>query len=166
MTLTEFLAAVEKKLPPAGQADIERLEASLGCRLPEEYRAFLAACNGGYVGGLLWFTGPTPSGEVADAGVHHVGGFRQEPHFSLAWAREVYEGRIPEDLLWIMDDPFGNALCLGIQGPHTGKVFFWDHENEPGDDWDGRVETAGNLQLLANSFPAFVAGLHRNENAA
>ena len=40
----------------------------------------------------------------------------------------------------------GNAICLGLSGEHRGRVYFWDHENEPDpDEWDGEVETAGNL---------------------
>jgi hypothetical protein len=65
-------------------------------------------------------------------------------------------------LIWIADDPFGNAICLGISGGHRGKVFFWNHENEPDpDDWDGSVETAGNIDLLANSFSEFISGLQQ-----
>jgi hypothetical protein len=57
-----------------------------------------------------------------------------------------------------MDDPGGNAICLGIRGPHRGKVYFWDHEEEPDpDEWDGQVETAGNLEVIAESFAEFLA---------
>ena len=165
MTPDLFLEAIDKKLAPAPESELLAFEQTLGCRLPEDYRHFLVSCNGGYVGGDLWFTGPTPTGEKADAGVHHIGGFRQERHFSLVRARSRYEGRIPSDLLWIMDDPFGNAICLAIRGKYFGQVFFWDHENEPEEGWDGSVERAENLQLLANTFTEFVAGLHPNDDA-
>ncbi len=160
-----FLQAIEMKLAPAPESELLAFEQALGCRLPEDYRDFLVSCNGGYVGGELWFTGPTPTGEKADAGVHHIGGFRQERHFSLPRARSRYAGRIPDDLLWIMDDPFGNAICLAIRGRYRDQIFFWDHENEPGEDSDGSVEGAGNLQLLAGTFAAFVSGLHPNDAA-
>ena len=79
---------------------------------------------------------------------------------SLAWARACYAGRIPVDLLWIMGDPFGNAICLGVGGTHRGRIYFWDHEMEPDpDSWDGQVDTAGNVSLIAGSFAEFVAGL-------
>ncbi|HQE44693.1 MAG TPA: SMI1/KNR4 family protein [Phycisphaerae bacterium] len=117
-------------------------------------------CNGGHVGGRFWFKGPTPDGCEADAGVHHVGGLREERRFSLVWARDCYEAGMPRGLIWIMDDPFGNAICLGVGGKYHGKVFFWDHEQEPdADEWNGEVETAGNVQLLSDSFSDFVAGL-------
>lgn len=117
------------------------------------------ACNGGFVSGELCFEGLSPSGEGIGTSIHHIGGFREENYFSLAWARAIYESRIPDDLLWIMDDPCGNAICLGLRGAHVGKVYFWDHEEEPDDDWDGTVEGAGNILLLAETFSAFVAGL-------
>jgi hypothetical protein len=165
MTVDEFLSEVNNKGGPAALTAIAEFERQLGSQLPEDYREFLIRCNGGHVGGRLWYVGPTPNGARADAGVHHVGGFRKETYFSLERHRESYEGRIPRDLLWIMDDPFGNAICLGIAGDYRGRVYFWDHEMEPdADEWNGAVETAGNLQLLANSFTEFVAGLHRPEN--
>ncbi len=159
MTIDEFLAVIDDMQPPAPAEELAAFERAIGHSLPNDYRQFLVGCNGGYVGGSRWFTGPTPEGKSADAGVHHIGGFRDEDYFSLAESQECYEGRIPKALLWIMDDPFGNAICIGLSGPHRGRVYFWDHENEPDDDWDGSVESAGNLQLLANSFTDFVAGL-------
>ena len=159
MTIDEFLSVIDKKLAPAPPERLSAFERTIGHTLPDDYRQFLVACNGGYVGGALWFNGPTPNGTSADAGVHHIGGFRKEWHFSLPEHRECYVGRIPAALVWVMNDPFGNAICVGLSGPHRGQVFFWDHENEPDEDWDGSVESAGNLQLLANSFTEFIAGL-------
>ncbi|MBI2302058.1 MAG: SMI1/KNR4 family protein [Armatimonadetes bacterium] len=157
MTIDEFIQAVQRKSPPAPEPALLALEADLGARLPEDYRDFLLRCNGGYVGGRYWFDD--------NVGVHHVGGLREEDHFSLLSARECYQNpaeiRIPTDLLWIMDDPFGNAICLGLSGSHRGQVFFWDHEQEPWpEDWDGSVEQAGNITVVADSFTEFVAGLH------
>ena len=93
MTVNELLAEIEHQEPPAAAADVAALEQSLGHSLPDDYRQFLIACNDGYVGGRLWFDGPTPDGEKADAGVRHIGGLRDESYFSLQWARDIYEGR-------------------------------------------------------------------------
>jgi SMI1-KNR4 cell-wall len=165
MTLDELLAALDHKSPPAPMNVLERFEATIGQRLPDDYREFLVRCNGGYGCGYVQFHGPTPKGHAADACVNHVGGFRKESYFSLESSYDNYqkhEVRIPKELVWIADDPFGNAICLGISSAHRGRVFFWDHENEPDpDEWDGRVETAGNIDLLANSFTEFMAGLKK-----
>lgn len=163
MKIQEFLEHINDKLPPVPIERVIEFEQLIGAFLPDDYRQFLIECNGGHVGGSLWYFGPTPEGKDADAGVHHIGGLRGESSFSLISAKDCYQStelRIPRDLIWIMDDPFGNAICLGIKGSLRGKVYFWDHEQEPDPDtWDGKVETAENLELLANSFTDFVSGL-------
>lgn len=160
MTIDELIAEVKDKSPPAPEEELARFEELIGQTLPEDYRRFLVQCNGGYVGGRFWFQGINPEGEEVEAGVHHIGGFRDESYFSLLDNRECYVGRIPNALIWIHDDPFGNAICLGGAGVHHGRVYFWDHEEEPDEDeWDGAVETADNITLIANSFTDYVAGL-------
>lgn len=159
MTIDELIAQFEEKAPPAPADKLARFEADIGHALPEDYRYFLANCDGGYAASGLWYRGRNPEGLEVDAGVHCIGGLRSESGFSLPDMRRVYSERIPDALIWIHDDPFGNAICLGVVGEHCGRVYFWDHELEPGEDWDGSVESAGNLTLLANSFTEYVAGL-------
>src|SRR5262245_38306228 len=143
------------KVPPASRSEIEAFEAEVGARLPDDYRRFLLRSNGGTLGGKYFF-------ENAEAYVvvNSVGGFQAS--YSLRGARGCYQGhpaRIPRALVWVMDDPGGNAVCLGVTGKHRGLVYFWVHDEEPDpDDWDGEVETAPNIRLLANSFTEFVAG--------
>src|ERR1700733_14815666 len=102
MTLDELLAAIEDKSPPAPADAVQRFEATIGQRLPDDYREFLVRCNGGYAGGHVQFTGPTPDGFAADACMNHIGGFREETYFSLEDNRDnyqnEYETRIPKDL--------------------------------------------------------------------
>ncbi len=160
MKIQNFIEAIEKKAAPAPIERLANLETEIGATLPDDYRQFLLSCNGGYIGGALWYMGPTPDGGSADAGVHSVGGLRDDPSYSLGSYRVCYETRIPRDLLWIMDDPFGNAICLGLRGECRGKIYFWDHEHEPAvGKWDGEVDTAENVTLIAASFTDFVNGL-------
>jgi hypothetical protein len=169
MTTEEFLAAVQDKSPPAPPDRLAAFESAIGCTLPEDYRRFLVACNGGYASGKVLFLGATSaSGSVA--GVHHVGGFRQDYGASLEARRERFQTGdpppIPRELIWIMDDPSGNPICLGIAGEHRDRVYFCDHEQGPDPDtWDGRVESAGCFTLLADSFAMFVAGLRPRDDA-
>ncbi len=160
MEIAKFLTYVEKRGRKPTRIAIRSFEKQLGATLPDEYVSFLERCNGGYVGGELWFTSPSKKG--VGAGVDHIGGLRREDRFSLRARRNVYQVEhrwIPDDLLWIIGDPFGNATCIGIRGKHRGKVYFWDHENVPEEShWDGRVETAGNIKLLAPSMSAFIDG--------
>ncbi len=91
--------------------------------------------------------------------MENPGQFRVEIN-TLGSYRVCYETRIPRDLLWIMDDPFGNAICLGLRGECRGKIYFWDHKHEPAvGKWDGEVDTAENVTLIAASFTDFVNGL-------
>jgi tetratricopeptide (TPR) repeat protein len=133
-----------------------------------EKAAAIATENAGFRAALEGMKDRNPSGQYrkVEAGVHHIGGFRDEPYFSLPWNRDCYDGRIPAALIWINDDPFGDANCLGVAGEHRGRVYFWDHENEPDEDWDGSVEMAGNLTLVANSFTEYVAGLRELDDAS
>lgn len=163
MTVDEFIALMEFKSPPAPRDQVEAFEAELGAKLPDDYGQFLARTNGGYIRGWYRFKGPTPGGETWYAYVHHIFGFRAEPHFSLRFNRGCClsgESQFPCALLWIMDDPGGNGICIGLTGKQRGRVYFWIHDMQPDpEEWDGQVETASNVILLANSFADFVAGI-------
>ncbi len=163
MTIDEFIALLENKLPPAPDDQLQAFEAEIGTRLPEDYRDFLVRTNGGYISGWYRFKGPTPSGSTWHAFVHHVCGFRDEPYLSLRLNRAVSlsgESQFPRALLWIMDDPGGNGICLGLEGPRRGRVYFWIHDEQPDpEEWDGQVETASNVIPLAASFTDFIAGI-------
>lgn len=164
MTIEELVQVVEKRKPLETEKSILGFEESIGSKLPEDYRQFLMLCNGGFLGGTYGTEEDESDEESIGALVHHIGGFREESHFSLESSRDCYQSpeeiRIPTSLIWIMDDPCGNAICLGVKEPHFGKVYFWDHEEEPfEDEWDQQVETADNITLLANSFTEFVAGV-------
>ena len=179
MTIDDFIAAVEagadkalppaavsllgpSKVPPPSPSQVEAFEAEIGTTLPDDYRRFLLRTNGGNVD-WYQFEGLTPEGKSWTAVVSHVGGLREEPDLSLRFARGCYQGRelqIPRALLWIMGDPGGNAICIGLTGKYRGRVYFWIHDEQPDpQEWDGEVETAGNVILLANSFTDFVAGI-------
>jgi hypothetical protein len=179
MTIDDFIAAVDgaadqglppaaaslfgpSKEPPPSQAQVEAFELEIGASLPDDYRRFLLRCNGGNVD-WYQFEGLNPEGRSWTAVVSHVGGLREEPDLSLRFARGCYQGhelQIPRTLLWIMGDPGGNAICIGLTGEYRGRVYFWIHDEQPDpQEWDGEVETASNVILLANSFTDFVAGI-------
>jgi hypothetical protein len=57
MNVPEFVAQMEATLPPAPDAALTAFESAIGCRLPDDYRQFLIASNGGFIRGSLWFHG-------------------------------------------------------------------------------------------------------------
>ena len=145
MTIDAFLERIADKKPLSTDADISQFERSLGIILPADYRKFLQRCNGGYAGGSVWDF-------KHDVGVHHIGGFRSEAHFSLRRHCDSLRRFLPTDIIPIADDPFGNAICIGIRSASLGKIYFWDHES------------AENLPtVVADSFAEFV-GLLEEQN--
>jgi anti-sigma B factor antagonist len=95
-----------------------------------------------------------------------INGVRTGHNYSLSYRRRFMGDRIPKSLICIMNDPSGNLICLGVTGRDRGRVYFWDHEGEPDEDsWDGEVESAGNIKLIAGSFTEFLTGLRKSEFA-
>jgi hypothetical protein len=167
MTMDEFVALMEFKAPPAPQDQLEAFEVELGTTLPEDYRQFLVRTNGGVIRGRYRFKGLTPRGETQFAFIENVCGFRAEPHLSLRFNRACGSDRasgFPNELLWIMADPGGNGICLGLTGKHRGHLCLWIHDELPDPaEWDGTVETASNVLPLADSFTDFIAGVGPRE---
>lgn len=130
------------------EATLASFEAWLEAPLPDDYRAFLLAHNGGI---------PEPSGfdggevecffalhdQVWDADT--PGGHLAQPLQSLAvdWSDEFPE----RPLLPIGRDTDGRLLCLGVHGADRGRLFLAD----PGEDYAPRP--------LAGSFAAFFGAL-------
>jgi anti-sigma B factor antagonist len=155
MTADEIQALIENTVPPPTEEQVQAFESEIGTSLPQDYRAFLAHCNGGW----------------ADMKIQHdavyimsINGLRKGHEYSLSYCRRFIGNRIPKSLIWIMNDPGGNLICLGVTGRDRGHVYFWDHEGEPDEDsWDGEVESAGNIELIPGSFAEFLAGLRKSE---
>jgi hypothetical protein len=150
MTISELIDQIDDKQPSPSEAELTAFESAIGGRLPEDYRQFLQATNGGTVeDDALCFVDPTPGADEASFCVLCIGGLRDELHLSLTANRDTYqisESRIPRDLIWIMEDSFGNAACIGVKAEARGKIYRWNHEDE-------------SVRPLANSFTEFVGGL-------
>jgi hypothetical protein len=126
---------------------IESLEAAFGASLPVTYLAFLrshreepsrpvqvVSTNPDYWDVSCIF-------EIGDA----------EDYLQLDGCYELVGDVLPEGMLPVGQDQGGNLYLLDCRtGPSTGAVYWWDHEQEPGED---RVE------LVATSFPEFLAAL-------
>lgn len=137
------------------EEDILQLESQLGLSLPSDYRTFLLHHNGGH---------PEPnafrSKTILPGGEYDI----------LAWffclqdgdmndirtVHNIFQGRIPPNLLPIAEDPFGNLICLSSSGRDEGKILFWDHEQEIP---EGLIPDYRNIYLIADSFDELVNGL-------
>ncbi|MEQ1695534.1 MAG: SMI1/KNR4 family protein [Hyphomicrobiaceae bacterium] len=130
---------------------MEALEARLGVALPESYRSFLAASNGG-----------RPERQAFAVPNHAEGFFEIQEFFGVSrdvqtsnidWNAKAYRGVIPAALLPIACDSCGSLICLGLGEEAAGRIYFWDCEEDLGDgSWLPTYE-------VAHSFDAFVAAL-------
>jgi hypothetical protein len=138
---------------PTKMQDVESFERVLGSRLPDEYRNFLLAKNGGWPDSDLMF--PISDAPFDEHGILNClfGLFDENEMYDLREEFETYLGRIPANLVPIGEDPGGNLICLATSGVDRGMIYYWDHEQES--------EEAGyeNVYLVSTGFTAFLDGL-------
>jgi hypothetical protein len=126
---------------------IKNLEAAFGASLPAAYRAF-----------LRWHKEePSRGVQVVSTNpdywdVKHIFEIGDaEDYRQLDHCYELVGDVLPDGMLAVADDQGGNLYLLDCRaGPSTGAVYWWDHQQELGED---RVE------LVATSFPEFLATL-------
>jgi len=112
------------------QKDIENFETSNSIELTDSYKRFLLKWNAG-----------TP-----DIGVFMI---------------SEEEGPTAMNYFYsIGDAPGGNAILLGISGPHYDQIYFWDHENEP----DLDEPDMSNMYFLADNIWNFLDNLNEDES--
>ena len=141
--------------PSLREEDIRTFELQLGISLPDDYRRFLLAHNGGQPEPGAF---PVFSFAVGDYAVlNRFLGIRQGEYEDLAnYYVNVFRGRIPGDLLPIASDPGGNLICLSVAGPDRGRVYFWFHEEESD---EGQSPGYSNIYFIADSFSALLDSL-------
>ena len=134
--------------------DIDHAEKRLGQPIPAGYREFLLKHNGGR---------PDPSEFTMAApseGSTQIGSVKSflsingpEETLDLDYVFNTFHQRIPARLFPVARDPGGNLICIAIEEPDAGKVYFWDHEREAEET---EPPTEANLYFVADSFDAFL----------
>jgi hypothetical protein len=134
----------------ASEEALNQLEALIGCALPDDYRRFMSEYNGGR---------PEPSGFVfatehgnSDSSVRYFLTLdRAEDRYTIQEFMDRYDDRIPQKLLPIACDSFGNLILLDAGANLPGAGCFWDHEKESMDEpnWE-------NISVVAQSFKEFL----------
>ena len=151
---------LERPYPPLSADEIGRFEKQHGIVLPQEYRQFLLQSNGG---------APIPDGFDVPGWAHKASGMqrffgiRKGDINDLDRVCEVYNERVPSDLLPIASDSFGNVIAIGIKGKRRGKIYFWDHEDELDENGLSRQDYR-NVFLVANSLQEFLDSLRHGED--
>ena len=145
------MQVTEPHEPPLTEDRLRSAERQLGLELPDSYRRFLLAANGGR---------PKPSRFALPDGrrdsVDWFLGIHDGEGDNLVGYASTYRDRVPSDLLPIAHDPGGNLVCLGVAGTRLGQVFFWDHEREAE---EGEPATYENVVLLAPDLDTFLDAL-------
>lgn len=136
----------DREFRPATEEDVLDLERRLGRELPREYRGFLLQHNGGKPHSRV-FDMPMLN-DVDEIG--YLYGINVSQYYDLSYMLEIYQGRIPDTLLPVADDPGGNQICISLGKDDLGAIYFWDHELE----FEGSAATR-----IADSFDAFVGSL-------
>lgn len=136
---------------PHGALDLATLvefERKVGVSLPDSYREYLLAFNGGkYEKDVI-----TISEAEGETRVHHMYGLHDGPRYAqLRNARRI-AGNL---FLAICDDSFGNQFLLRLTGADAGAVYFLDHEARPEEG----------LMALAPGFNEFVARMKSDEDS-
>jgi hypothetical protein len=136
--------------------EVSAFERTIGVRLPEEYRAFLLASNGGVPATATFDFEDAVSGRRDASSIQHFFGIHEGEIGNLRAVTATYMERLPHGLLPVARDDGGNLICLAIAGPRKGEVLFWDHDHEAE---EGEPPDYSNISVLAPSFTAFIAGL-------
>jgi hypothetical protein len=136
--------------------DIRALAKALDAELPQAYIEFLLKYNGGK------FVEDTFALEESREYVDRFCRIEQESYDDiLQTTTQTYKNRIPKDCIIIAKALGGNLVCLSVKGKDYGKVYFWDHNFEAGDN---EKPTRRNLHLIAKSFEEFTDGLYNSDD--
>src|SRR3954447_13154845 len=142
--------------PPAGEEELGELEERAGRPLPVAYRDFLEAHDGA-VPEPNHLPDAAGSAEVAVRSFHSA-------EEVLARLEALGPGRVPEELLPISDDEFGNGLFVHLD---DGSVWSYDHEEEDPEEvdlWAAFTREAEDLDELLDRLEPEAADLEAEED--
>jgi len=142
MTIDYLVEVIGEKSNPPSQTAISELEALIGGELPADYLDFLRRSNGGVA--------PPNIVETAnDFVLDWILGIRPEEYLSIAEHHTDLKDILPNYVIPIIADPFGNYVCLNIKNENRGVTYFYDHEH-----------TDDDLKKISDSFTQFVSLLN------
>jgi hypothetical protein len=137
---------------------IVEVEKFMNHKLPNDYLEFVLK-YGGFAGGAYTYF-PIEPYEGIDEGIMGIFfGINHPADSDILEACKAYKGRVPSHLLPIADDPGCNLVCLSLDGPDKGYVYFWDMSQDSGED----PPDTSNLHLIAKSFDEFIESLRHEE---
>ncbi|MGG1515476.1 SMI1/KNR4 family protein [Paenibacillus oryzisoli] len=143
---------IKKSRVPISNKDIEEVQRKIKFTLPEDYTCFLLHNNGGIpVRSEFAFT--SRFGEESTSIVQFFLAINGDIRYDdLMTDFEYFKStkRIKPKYLPIARDPFGNLICISLDGEDRGFVYFNDHEIQLFSD---------NMSLISKSFIEFLGML-------
>jgi hypothetical protein len=143
---------------PIRTSDILEVEKFIGRNLPNDYLEFVLK-YGGFSGGSYTYFPIEPYEGIEEGILDVFLGIKHPASSNLLGTYKDYKGRVPSHLLPIADDPGCNLVCLSLDGPDKGHVYFWDMSQDSGED----PPDTSNLHLIAKSFDEFIESLRYEE---
>ncbi|MBA4026696.1 MAG: hypothetical protein C0473_00490 [Cyanobacteria bacterium DS3.002] len=142
---------------PITVRQLDEAEKETGLKFPDSYRQFMLESNGGIPMFQNFVLKDGGEGSHLSWFFHLLPG----DTFDLLYIQRGRKGRLPSGFLSIATDPYSNDICIECTpGANYGSVWFWDHEREA-QLFDGVTpDTADNYDLVADSFPEFLACLY------
>jgi hypothetical protein len=165
MLIENYIKRLTNTAPPVDLDHLKAFELIIGASLPDDYRKFLLATNGG----IGHFSTPFSRMNRPGRGKYRVrswAGLRLEPKYLSLWflrgAFQSLELRIPLQLLPIGFDPGDGVFCIGLTDEYRGKMYYFYSEEEGipasiGDDLS--IDELENLTLIAPSFAEMISYL-------
>jgi SMI1 / KNR4 family (SUKH-1) len=144
---------MENPYGPISLPDLAAFESELGCPLPQEYRDYLIAFNGG----ALEKDVIRISDAEGETRIHHMYGLHTGPaHQRLTSQYEGELGILQGAYLPICDDAFGNKFLIKLKGSKRGSVYFLNHEV---------AVSRRALTYVAESFSRFMEKMQSSEDS-
>jgi cell wall assembly regulator SMI1 len=137
--------------------EISKIEKEFGFTFPEEYKTHILKFNGGHPSDKRWCF-KTQSGSSSLIHYFYAVYDGKGNNFRTTYIILKSKGdeRMPKNIVPIANDPFGNKICISVEGEDRGYIYFWDHENVCD---EGEEPTYENLDLIAKSFNEFIENL-------
>jgi cell wall assembly regulator SMI1 len=151
-----MFAGMTKSNPPTTPAAIEAFERDRGIVLPNAYKDFLLATNGGVPETPAFPVEGMPQSQIWIIQVFYGIGVRV-PTNELAYGYDLYTGGFPPGIVPIAGDGMGNYICLDLRNGQE-RVAFWDHRHF----WGTGEWRESDLYHVADSFAEFLGSLRPN----
>lgn len=148
---------MDERGPVVDEARVATFERDLGSKLPDDYRAFILAVNGG-----------SPSDQNAEFTgartiiVHALNAIDAPDDAWKLVPKPEFAADFPSpDMLEIGYDPFGDRILLVVRGARRGEVWYQLLSDPRPEGSNPRVlwHDRRDMKRLAGSFTEFIGGL-------